>query len=253
MTANHDAIKALSNAELLRCFNILFQDDPFMGTAILSENQQYTVDQKHTALLMPTVYKPVTSDLAVIFLDKTDKHFHELRHNLTDPCRVTGIKEENLDKVTIPEGCEKVITITAKDGEIWHLYRGQNERLLSHNLPADQQNFTKNFFFLTPEGLRKTIDNQIVRAQTDLESLRESMSVENVHRVQNRLEKLAELPDDLLTEDLRVLRAVLSSDPDYLNRVKKLLEEAQGLLSPEALEAASAKMAAQDGRGGAGS
>ena len=74
------------------------------------------------------------------------------------------------------------------------------------------------------------------------------MSVNNVDKVQKRLEKLAELPDDLLTEDLQALRAVLSSDPDYLNRVKKLLEEAQGLLSPEALEAALANTIRQGGQ-----
>jgi hypothetical protein len=76
------------------------------------------------------------------------------------------------------------------------------------------------------------------------------MSVNNFDKVQKRLEQLKEFPDNLLTEDLRVLR----SDPDRLNRVKEILQEAQGLLSPEALEAVLANMAAQGDhlQGGAG-
>jgi hypothetical protein len=248
MTDAHEAVQSLSPQEAFEIFKALFKDAPFMGTAILSKNQEYTVDQKRPVLLGGEKTETVTSNFAVVFLDETNEHFQELRQNLTAPCRVTGIKEEDLDKVTLPQGCKKVITITAKDGKTWHLYQGPNQIPTSHTLPRSQQELTRNFFLLTAEGLRETIANQIFRAQRDLESLRENMSVNNVDKVQKRLEQLAELPDDLLTEELRVLRTVLSSDPEYLNRVKKLLEEAQGLLSPEALEKACANMATQGGR-----
>lgn len=247
MAANHDAIKALSNDELLRYFNILFKNNRFMGTVTLSQETEYTV---LTGGQVGNTPQTETANLAVVFLDKSNEHRRELIDTLQGSYRGTGIKGEDLNQVNpLPSIFREVMTITTNDGETWHLYQGLDGSAPYNHLPWLQQEFARNLFFLTPEGLRKTVDNQIVRAQIDLESLRENMSVENVDTVQKRLKQLAELPDDLLTEDLRVLR----SDPDRLNRVKKLLEEAQELLSPEALEAELAKMAAQGGREGAGS
>jgi hypothetical protein len=242
MTDAHEAVQSLSPQEAFEIFKALFKDAPFMGTAIPSENQEYTMSAAERVGNTP---QTETANLAVVFLDESNEHRDELIDTLEGFYRVTGIKEEDLNRVNpLPSIFREVMTITTNDGETWHLYQGSDGKAPYNHLPWLKQQFARNLFLLTPEGLRKTIDNQIFRAQIDLESLRENMSVDNVDKVQKRLEQLAELPDYLLTEDLRVLR----SDPDYLNRVKEILQEAQDLLSPKALEAAYANMATQGGR-----
>jgi hypothetical protein len=245
MAANPDAIKALSNAELLRHFKILFKNAPFINTAILSENQEYTVSTGTHA-----GYEPLTEthNLAVIFF--ADEYYHELG-DIYDNHSLMAVRVDQTDQVQIPNTCKEVFTVDHDDHK-WKLYEDPIRRGFPSNRLSEEdgREFTKPIVFLTPNDLRNVIETEIFRAQSDLDSLRKNMSVNNFDKVQKRLEQLKEFPDNLLTEDLRVLR----SDPDRLNRVKEILQEAQGLLSPEALEAVLANMAAQGDhlQGGAG-
>ena len=239
MAANPDAIKTLSNAELLRHFKILFKNAPFINTAILSENQEYTVS---TGAQVGHNRVTETGDFAVIFF--TGKYYHELG-DIYDSHSLMAVRVDQTDQVQIPNTCEEVFTVDHDDHK-WKLYEDPTRRGFPSNSLSEEdgREFTKPIVFLTPNDLRNVIETEIFRAQRDLDSLRKNMSVNNVDKVQKRLEQLAELPDDLLTEELRVLR----SDPDRLNRVKEILQDAQNLISPEALEKACANMATQGGR-----
>jgi hypothetical protein len=236
MTDAHEAVQSLSPQEAFEIFKALFKNAPFINTAILSENQEYTVSTgTHVG------YEPLTEthNLAVIFF--ADEYYHELG-DIYDNHSLMAVRVDQTDQVQIPNTCEEVFTVDHDDHK-WTLYEDPTRRGFPSNRLSEEdgREFTKPIVFLTPNDLRNVIETEIFRAQSDLDSLRKNMSVDNVDKVQKRLEQLAELPDDLLTEDLRVLR----SDPDRLNRVKKLLEEAQGLLSPEALEAELANRIAQ--------
>jgi hypothetical protein len=245
MTDAHEAVQSLSPQEAFKIFKALFKDAPFMGTAILSENQEYTVSTGTHA-----GYEPLTEtgDFAVIFF--TGNYYHELgaihhSHSLM------AVRVDQTDQVQIPNTCEEVFTVD-HDEQQWAVYEDPTKPGFPSNHLRDekQRELTKCIVFLTPNDLRKVIESEIFHAQIDLDSLRKNMSVNNFDKVQKRLEQLKEFPDNLLTEDLRVLR----SDPDRLHRVKEILQEAQGLLSPEALEAVLANMAAQGDhlQGGAG-
>ena len=228
MTANHDAIKALSNAELLRCFNILFKNDPFMETATSFEGTEYTV---FTGGRVGNTPQTEIANLAVVFLDQKGKHSYELSNTLTHSYLLTGIKEGDLNKVTLPEGCEEVITIT-ENGETWHLYQGQNEKLISHNLPSGQQRFTKNFFFLTPEGLRRTIATQIDHVSIDFGRLQEKIkaSQELATQIATAMAVLEKLPGNLLPDSLN------NANPETLISLAERLGEISAIISPEGPE-----------------
>jgi hypothetical protein len=248
MVDAHEAVQSLSPQEAFEIFKALFKDAPFMGTAIPSENQEYTMSAAgmSAAGRVGNTPQTETANLAVVFLDESNEHRDELIDTLEGFYRVTGIKGEDLNRVNpLPSIFREVMTITTNDGETWHLYQGSDGKAPYNHLQWLEQQFARNLFLLTPEGLRKTIANQIFRAQRDLESLRENMCVNNVNKVQKCLEQLAELPDDLLTEDLRALRTVLSSDPDYLNRVKEILQDTQNLISPEALQSTALQTSGQ--------
>ena len=228
MTDAHEAVQSLSPEEAFEIFSKLFKDAPFMDTAILSENQEYTVftgartgDQRETE----------TANLAVVFLDQKGEHSYELSNTLTHSYLLTGIKEGDLNKVTLPEGCEEVITIT-EDGETWHLYQGQNETLISHNLPYGQKQFTKNFFFLTPEGLRKTIATQIDHVSIDFGRLQEKIkaSQELATEIATAMAVLEKLPGNLLPDSLQ------TANPETLTDLAKSLEQIGATISPEGPE-----------------
>jgi hypothetical protein len=204
----------------------LFKNTPFINTAIFFEKKKYTV---LTGGQIGYDLQTETADFGVVFLDESQEHYYELNNQLTRPYRLTGVKEGDLDKVNFPQRCEEVIIVT-KDGETWHLYQGPQQTLPSRNLPSDEQKFTKDFFFLTPEGLRRTIDNQIFfRAEVVFNKLQEAI-IKNQNRaakLEETMAVLGQFPGRLLPGSLQNLT------PEMLTDVAERLGGIAEIISPE--------------------
>jgi hypothetical protein len=145
------------------------------------------------------------------------------------------------------------MTITTNDGETWHLYQGSDGKAPYNHLPWPKQQFARNLFLLTPEGLRKTIATQIDHVSIDFGRLQEKIKASQAlaTEIATAMAVLEKLPGNLLPESLN------NANPETLISLAERLGEISAIISPKGPEGLESQVVMNFGKntglqGGAG-